>query len=202
LSLVSTGCGISPPPNIKPLQENVASLDPKNWFIYYSADMPSHPARVADAAWSFEFPTGGHVNYVQTPFNTTTVLHNVTISFKIESDAAQYKVMDPGDHLPATLHLFFEQQNDDLSDPNGRWWAGQSRYNLGSEDNSAIKFTIPLTSDQWTNVIGLHDSDAFYAAIANIGWIGITLGGQSFFGHGVAVSSGKARFVLLDFTVE
>jgi hypothetical protein len=202
VSLSCLGCAQGPP-NIQPPEANIASLDARDWYIYYSADMPSHPSADPAGAWSFAFPSaaGGHVNYVQTPFNATTTLHNVTLTFRIESNAPQYKVIDPSDTLPATVHLFFEQQNDDLADPNGRWWATWSKYDLGSQDNSTIRFVIPVTPDQWSNVDGQRDTNAFYAALANIGWIGITCGGQSFFGHGVALDSGSAKYVLVDLTV-
>lgn len=200
----SIGCGSPAPPNIRPREANVASLNPQDWYIYHSAEMPAHPSADANGAWSFEFPSwviGGHVNYIQTPFNATMVLHNVTITFRIESDTPQYRVIDSSDILPATVHLFFEQQNDDLADLNGRWWAGASVYNLGSQDNTTITFVVPLTPDQWSNVHGQRDPQAFYAALGNIGWIGVTCGGQYFWGHGVALSGGSAKYILVNLNV-
>lgn len=148
-----------------------------------------------------ESEAGGHVNYVQTPFQTTETPQNVTITFKVESNAPQYVVVDPTDHPPATVRLFIEQQNDDLSNPNGRWWADASIYNLGSQDNQTITFNVPLTSDQWTNVDGQQDPQAFSAALENIGWVGMTFGGQFFAGHGVSLAGGSAKYILIDFRV-
>lgn len=196
--------GIQPPPNIPPAAPNVVSLDPQSWYVFYSAQMPPHPSTDAGGAWSFDFPSsesGGHVNYVQTPFNVTTTPHDVTITFKVESVAPQYQVLDPGDIPPATVHIFFEQQNDNLSSANGRWWAGASQYNLGSKDNTTITFSVPLTPDQWSNVDGQRNSQSFYAALANVGWIGVTFGGQYFWGHGVALGGGSAKYVLVDFQI-
>jgi len=31
-------------PNIPPKKPNVASLDPQDWYIFYSDDMPFHPS--------------------------------------------------------------------------------------------------------------------------------------------------------------
>ena len=115
-----------PPLDASPQAPNVVSIDPQYWYILYSAGMPAHPSTDSEGAWSFEFPSsesGGHVNYVQTPFTATTTPQTVTITFEVESDAPQYVVIDPSDHPPATVRLFFEQQNDNLSNPNGRWWA-------------------------------------------------------------------------------
>jgi hypothetical protein len=196
--------GITPPPNIRPQEANVVSLDPENWYIYYSPGVPPHPSADIEGAWSFDFPSsgaGGHVNYVQTPFNATTPLHNVSITFRIESSTPQFKVLDTSDILPATIHLFLEQQGDDLVNANGRWWALASGYNLGSQDNQTMTFVVPLTSDQWSNVYGQHDPQAFSASLENIGWVGLTCGGQYFWGHGVALVSGSAKFILIDFRV-
>jgi hypothetical protein len=207
LLISSMGCGFAGPtgpPNIRPQEPNVVSLDPDNWYIFYSAKMPAHPAADPAGAWSFNFPSsesGGHVNYVQTPFNATTALHNVTITFQVQNDAAQYVVIDTTDHLPATFRLFFEQQNDNLSDPNGRWWAQASMYDLGSQDNQTLTISVPLTSDQWTNVVGQQDAQAFSQALENIGWVGLTFGGQYFAGHGVAISSGSAKYILIDYSI-
>ncbi len=199
------GCGIQPPPDIPPLEANVVSPNPQDWYIYYSSEMPSQPSADIAGLWSFEFPeskSGGHVNYVQTPFNATTTLHTVNVTFRVESESPEYKVIDPNDILPATVHIFFEQKNDDLRNPNGRWWAGASGYNLGSQDNKTITFTVPLTPDRWSNVYGEYDSVAFYSALNNVGWIGWTCGGQYFWGHGVAISSGSAKLILIDFSVD
>jgi len=209
LSSSLLGCALTDPPggppHASPQAPNVVSLDPSQWYILYSAGMPAHPSADSAGAWSFEFPShssGGHVNYVETPFNSTTALHNLSVTFMVEDDAAQYVVIDTTDHLPATCRLMIEIQNDDLSDPNGRWWAQASMYDLGSQDNQVLTISIPLTSDQWTNVVGQHDSQAFAQALANIGWVGVTFGGQFFAGHGVAISGGSAKYVLINYTVD
>lgn len=198
------GCGTAGVPDIRPQEPNVVSLEPQNWYIFYSAGMPPHPSSDTEGAWSFKLPsseTGGHVNYVQTPFNATTPPQSVTITFEVESDAPEYVVVDPTDHPPATVRLFFEQQNDDLSNPNGRWWAGASLYNLGSQDNQTLTLTVPFTSGQWSNVDGKFDAQAFSAALKNVGWVGMTFGGQYFAGHGVALSGGSAKYILINYSV-
>jgi hypothetical protein len=208
LLISSTGCaftGPTGPPDIPPQEPNVVSLDPENWYIFHSAGMPAHPAANPQGVWSFDFPkseNGGYLGYVETPFNATVALHNVTITFEVEDNAAQYVVHDPTDHLPATFRLMIEQQNDDLSNLNGRWWANASMYDLGSQDNQILTISVPLTSDQWTNVDGEHDAQAFSQALANVGWVGLTFGGQYFAGHGVAISSGSAEFILIDYSID
>lgn len=136
------------------------------------------------------------------PFNATTVLHSVHITFRVDSDAPQYEVIDPNDILPATVRIFFEQRNDDLINPDGRWWADTSVYNLGSHDNTTITIIVSFDPNQWSNVEGQTDPQSFYAALNHVGWIGVTCGGQYFFGHGVALGSGAATYILVDFRVE
>ena len=206
-SLVSlAGCGlvIKPPPDISPKAPNIVSLDPQDWYVFYSFDVPEHPSPQNQAAWSLAFPSianNGHVNYVQTPFNTTMTPSSLTMTFQVQSSAPKYVVIDPSDHPPATICPFFEQKGDDLQNPYGRWWAGGYRYTLGSNDNQTITITVPLTYDQWSAVYGEHDPVQFSAALQNIGWVGFTCGGQDFFGHGVALADGTANFVLIDYQV-
>ncbi len=144
----------------------------------------------------------GHVNYVQTLFDATKTPQAVTITFKVESTNPQYEVF--GDTLPATCRLFFEVKNDDLVSADGRWWADSSIYNLGSKDGQVQVFTIPLTPAIWTNVYGKSGTDdpqGFAGALANVGYFGLTFGGQSFAGHGVALSGGSAKFILINYEV-
>ena len=194
--------GIAPPPDIPPRQPNVVSLDPQDWYIFYSAGMAPHPFANVEGAWSFPFPTTGHVNYIQTPFIAATALQSVHITFRVDSDAPQYEEIDSNDILPATVRIFFEQRNDDLINPDGRWWADTSVYNLGSRDDTTITTIVPFDPSQWSNVEGQTDPQSFYAALNNVGWIGVTCGGQYFFGHGVALGGGAARYILVDFHVE
>lgn len=202
------GCGWyggSSLPNVQPAQPNVVSLQPKDWYIFYGSGMPAHPASDPDGAWSIELPssqTGGHLNYVETPFAATVPLHSVTVVFEVESNSPQYVVVDPSDHLPATCRLMIEQKTDDMADPNGRWWANSSIYNLGSQDGQILTINIPLTPNLWTNVNGQQSATAFAAALSNIGWVGVTFGGQYFAGHGVAISSGTAKYVLINYSIE
>ncbi len=214
LSLALTfGCGLagsnnSPLPNALPQDPNVVSLNPQNWDILYSSGVGPHPVSdPTEGAWAFDFPGDnnlaavGHVNYVQTPFNATKTPQAVTITFKVESTNPQYEVF--GDLLPATFRLFFEQKNDNLTSADGRWWTNIV-YNLGSADNQVHVFTVSLTPGQWGNVYGVNgakDSSGFTAALKNVGWFGLTFGGQWFAGHGAAVTSGSAKFVLINYEV-
>ena len=126
----------------------------------------------------------------------------MVVTFRVESTEAQYVVIDPTDKLPATVRLFFEQRGDNLQDPNGRWWAQSSMYDLGSQDGQTLTITVPLTYEEWSNVYGKYNAQAFSEALKNVGWVGMTFGGQFFAGHGVAVSSGSAKYILIAYNVD
>lgn len=198
------GCAaVQPPPDIQPVVANSVSLIPLDWYIFYSEEMPPHPSALDGGGWYLDLPSvaAGHVNYAQTPFRSTEPPHGVTVTFRLESSAPQYVVLDSSDVLPATVHIFFEQQGDDLVNSDGRWWAPSSCYNLGSKDNETITISVPLASEYWSNVYGQSNEVAFSGALKNIGWIGLTFGGQYFWGHGVALASGSAKLVLTGFQV-
>ena len=59
--------------------------------------------------------------------------------------------------------------------------------------------TVKLSPDQWTNVVGKRSSWGFAKTRKNMGNIGVTFGGGCFFGHGVNVSGGSARFIMTRF---
>lgn len=192
----------APPPDRAPAQIDSISLQPQDWNIYYSADVPPHPVADPAGMWAIQMPKwsqtqDAHLNYVQTPLQQVMVGQTVTLTFMIENQAAYYYVLDSGDRLPATVHIFFWQKDDGLMNADGRWWA-HGGYNLGSADNQIITLTVPFTSDHWTNVYGYTDPERFAAALKNIGWIGMTFGGQFFWGHGIAIGGTSAKFVLIN----
>lgn len=188
---------LSGPPNVSPKTPGVVSLNPLDWYVLYSEGMNAHPNGSVLDAWGFAFPIGGHVNYIQTPFKATKLLSQVKVKLAIVENNAQYKLSDSTDHLPATCRIFFETKGDKLTNTNGRWWGAAITPLM----NGTFEITLPLTSDHWTNVNGQSTPGSFAAALANIGWVGITFGGQSFAGHGVGLASGSSVFFLEDFEV-
>lgn len=200
------GCSAAPTNNaalnVKSPQIPAVLLAVDAWQAFYGSDVTL--AAGSEGAWFFDFPVApGSVHYIQTPFATADVLHSVTITFKVESTDPVYACDDTTDPGPATVHLFFEQQNDgDLNAPDGRWWAASSEYTLGSQDGQTISYTIPFTPGYWSNVEGqqgIEYPQAFAASLANIGWVGMTFGGQNEYGHGVHLTSGSAKYILINY---
>ena len=108
--------------------------------------------------------------------------------------------------VPATVRLFLERQNDDFSQEFYRWWANPTGYELQPTSGS-VTMTVPLTPDQWSSVYGKAGNynaaalAGFQDALGHLGNVGMTFGGGCFFGHGVNVSGGSARFVLINYTI-
>jgi hypothetical protein len=68
--------------------------------------------------------------------------------------------------------------------------------------------TAPLTPDQWTSVFGKkgdYSSPAevgFAQALQNLANVGFVFGGGCYYGHGVNVSGGTARFTLKEYSIK
>lgn len=214
------GCGGNGfTPKDKPKQPDVVSLSPQDWVITHSTNMPAHPAQSSIGAWYFDFPSSGSVNYIQVPYNQTQTHTNISITFRIDETNAVYGQADATDHNPATFHLYFERQGDDGTKDNSRWWpvcgitlAPYSSPSTFSEcaktvdSNGNTTVTVPLVFSQW-NCVQNTPSDpcttaGFQDALANVGWVGLTFGGQFFDGHGVYLTNGQSRFTLINYTVQ
>ncbi len=88
-----------------------------------------------------------------------------------------------------------------------RWWS-PVRFSLPVVANNVrsgrFNMQVSLTG-LWTSVYGKSSIDypaQFAAALRNARWIGLTFGGGCFYGHGVNVSGGSARFVITGFTAQ
>jgi hypothetical protein len=204
LSVYLCGCASSYHVDAAPQTMDIVSLNPQDWQFFYGADLGTSPAATTQGAWAFQLPDQpGQVNYLETPFKTDKTPASISITFEINSTEPQYNgTVDPNDTDPAHFHLFFERKDDEaLTNPNYRWWCGQGGYQLGSNDNHVITLTCPLTYDHWTGVYGQQDAAGFQDALTNVAWVGITFGGNDFYGHGVNLTGGQAQFVLMNYQV-
>lgn len=103
---------------------------------------------------------------------------------------------------PATVRPFIWASNQSWADGD-RWWSSVA-YVLAP---GSVTFTVPLDPALWSGVYGEWANQdaqtlAWWAeALANISSIGLTFGGGCFFGHGVYVTGGTARFTLQNYDV-
>ena len=83
-----------------------------------------------------------------------------------------------------------------------RWWGATELVGLSAGRKT---MSIPLDPVNWSGVMGLRgnvDIANWNNAIRNVSSIGLTFGGNYFFGHGVYVTGGTARFTIEKFEIQ
>ena len=208
LSILLLGCGSQPSPS------STISLNPNAWNFLHSTGVPAHP-RAAGSRWYFDFPSCGgttacSVNYLVTPVNLYVFGGHVTASLHITTTGSpifNYKLApDNTCDNPAHVRLFLQQKNDPLTAHAEfyRWWSNPTAYELAAGSST---LNAPLIPDQWVSVLGKignssqSAADGFNTALQNLGNVGFTFGGGCFYGHGVNVSNGTARFTLIEYSI-
>jgi hypothetical protein len=85
-----------------------------------------------------------------------------------------------------------------------RWWSSPIAYAL-RKGSTTLK--VPLSLDKWSSVFGKFGtynsaaSDGFFNALRDLGQMGLVFGGGCFFGHGVNVSGGTAKFIMTNYII-
>ena len=165
------------------------------------ADFGRNEPTISGGAFTFPGPSGVAGYFYTKPPATIARGQTVTLVYSIDGSSPEWEVSDPN-VPPATMHLFLWRGGDDLS-CNGvmasyRFWASLGVL-LKLGDGQTL--TSVLDSSLWTNCYGQHDTNGFAGALGNAMGIGFTFGGQKFFGHGVYLSRGSARFKVNRYTV-
>jgi hypothetical protein len=188
------------------------SLAPKAWDIRFSYDMPEHPY-AEGSGWAFDFPTGTNcsvkegcpgVHYVTTKYaNPIPVDSTLLVSFTVEADSGtvfnfKLEADNTCDKRRASVRAILQRAGDDLYGADYRFWSNPAAIVLADGEYT---MTVKLSPDQWTNVNGKRSAVGFVETLKKIENIGLTFGGGCFFGHGVNVSGGTARFILIRFEV-
>ncbi len=216
LLLMATGCGSS---NERSSSANQGAT--AGWRIQYSPSMPPDPTLGGPGTWYFDFPSDPNypacipsqncnsVGYVTNSYSGP-VTHSVSMTFQIVTTGApSFNYVMESDNTcttPASVRLFLERKNDDFTGEFYRWWANPVGYELQPMSGN-VTLTVALTPDQWSSVygkVGNYDATTlagFHDVLTNLGRAGMTFGGGCFFGHGVNVSDGTARFVLINYTI-
>ena len=189
------------------------SLAPEVWEIRFGYEVPNHPY-AEGPGWAFDFPTVANcsvktgcpgVHYVTTKYTTPIPAHAVlTLSFKIEADSSSvfnFKLEKDNtcDMPPASVRAILQRADDDLYGASNRFWSNPVSVVLAPGEYT---MTVELSPDQWTNVEGERSDSGFADMLKNMDNIGVTFGGGCFFGHGVSVSDGAARFTMTSFELK
>jgi len=168
------------------------------------------------AVWAgdgFDFPvcadpTTCSVNYVEYPVQANiSSLAAISMSWKIAGvdPVFDYRTCNPaagcstntcGPGTPGELSIMLRRSGADVN--NDRWFTKRrTPLALGSSSFSVTLHDIA----EWTGVFG-SNAALFSAALANISAVGFVFGGGCFSGHGVAVTSGSARFTLGEYMIK
>lgn len=199
-----------PPAATRPL--SVVPMNAEAWSILYSPGMPPHPTPQTGGGWYFDFPTApGSVHYVLAGVNIAAS-SSVDASISITTTATPvfvYNLQSDNTCIyPAHVRLLLQEMGDDLSGRNGkqyfRWWSTSVAYQIasGRADLSASLSDL----SQWVSVFGEKANASagatagFKQAMANLGNVGFAFGGGCFYGHGVRVTGGSARFAVANYT--
>ena len=202
--LLLAGCGgggssappAQPPPSV-PFSISISPSAP--WSVTYSKG----------AVWSgdgFDFPvcvdaTTCSVNYVEYPMQANIgASAGISMSWIITGvdPVFDYRTNPNntcGTGTPGELSIMFRRLGADVN--NDRWFT-KRRAPLAM---GASSFSVTLHDiAEWTGVFG-SNAALFSSALANIWAVGFVFGGGCFSGHGVAVTSGNARFTLVDYII-
>jgi hypothetical protein len=201
----------TPRPPIPTPGRGTISMNANAWNILYSKQMPVHPSE-SDVGWYFDFPrVPGSVHYVTT---SVAISASDFVKAEMEVRAASGTVFDHRTELsntgdfPAHARFFLQRRGDNMTGRGAmryyRWWANPQAFKL---ENGAMTLTVPLSPSEWSSVYGEKGDSSpaatkgFQDALADLSAVGLTFGGGNFFGHGVRVSAGAARFYLRSFEV-
>ena len=213
--LMVAACGDNASLTASTARSTVVPMDAEAWAILYSPGMPPHPTpHTGSNGWYFDFPNAaGSVNYVLAAVNmaaSSSVDANISVT-TIGTPEFIYNLQpDNNCTYPAHVRLLLQQRGDDLSGTNGkqyfRWWTNTIAYQLapGIADLSASVTDLR----QWTSVFGEKANASptatagFKQAMSNLGNVGFAFGGGCFYGHGVRVSGGSARFAVTKYAVK
>jgi hypothetical protein len=184
------------------------SMNAGAWWFLYSPTMPAHPSAHPDF-WSFDFPAQDGVHYLVQPVSGYAS-STVRVTFRIETTGSPFfdwrtapnNICDN----PASVRLYLQRRGDDMSAAKEffRWWSNPVAYTLAP---GAGELVVPLDPAQWSSVLGKKGTDSaaarlgFEAALADLGNVGMTFGGGCYYGHGVFVTGGTARFIATEYEV-
>jgi hypothetical protein len=200
-------------PSSAAAQQTTVSMHSSAWAIRYSPGMPVYPSPRENGGWYFDFPSApGSVHYVTAAVDMAAV-KSVTATIEVTATGNptfEYALQSNNTCInPAHVRLLLQQKGDDLSGANGkqyyRWWSINAAYRL-TQGSTTLTAEVSDPS-QWLSVFGEKADSSpaaragFRQAMSNLGAVGFSFGGGCFYGHGVRVTGGAARFVATDYEV-
>lgn len=195
----------------------VAAVPPANtWEIgpiirgkNYSVGMPLKP-RPTERGWSFDFPApnrqAGHVHYVMFDPGSLSGASQIRVRYRVDAAPGTRFVPQEHPHLPGTVSLFLQRRGDNWSARGAfnyfRWYA--PAHSVREITPGVHEISVRLDDPAWGAVTGGQRSadhpEAFRAALAQAGRVGLVFGSTAARGHGVFATA-PARFELIDFSI-
>lgn len=194
------------------------SIDASAWTI--------NPGTVQSIAYPFNGPDSGTATfnfprspvpdpndpgpwygYVLQPWSGPISGSSLSITYKIKEarESVIFNWMSEASNTcqaPASLRLYFQAGDLYNADGFNRWWSNPVHSELGA---GRVTLTVAFDPSQWSETFGRagnQNPSAFYYTLAHPSYVGFTMGGGCFFGHGVNTTGGKAQFQLLDFSTQ
>lgn len=221
LCLVALGCTrqsplLSPTPvdlnNLMDVQTSgpVVPLTASRWTEGLS---PTYVRFKNDAAGNLyvDWPSGNPNKTWNYAFgaSTTKVLTGKTLTATVTQTVlsglpAFIQAPEAGNTCPVAPNMrpFLFAYRNDWSGEFSRWWASQG-WTLVAP--GTYQWSVPFQPDLWTSVYGKSGAQApaqFADALKNISSVGFTFGGGCFYGHGVYVAGGTARWTLSQLLIQ
>jgi hypothetical protein len=185
------------------------------WILRADANKGTAPALSGGA---FDFPVCAMITnpadgklyapcragYVETPLQANIAnMGVITLNYTITGDNPVFTKQTNTDNTcdgPAAVRLWLHIANDPgLANMNGRWFSvPQTELRLGP--GALVVNLVDLA--QWTPIYPPGNAGLFSVIKANIGGVGFGFGGGCFAMHGVAVTSGSAKFTLERYKIE
>jgi hypothetical protein len=191
-----TGCKSDPAPQPAPQPQPKPSSD---WQFSYSKNVK---LQKDGERRFFDFPSQDGAHYLTRKASTSNMLgKTVHVTFSLEGDGEVVPVPQANDQPPGTMSIMLQRKDDNMTDPDGRWWYSDKTELLAPGTFSLV---VPVDPRTWSNVYGkpgTERKEQFDSVMRNIGSEGLTFGGASFAGHGAMVRNGKMRFILHSFEV-
>ena len=200
-------------------------MDPSLWDIDWSVGTPRHPRPYSDGSWYVDVPAASGADAGPTCKSRPSCPHlNMVVanpggplSGRLAADvqveatpAPTYNfALDPtppcaGDKALASL--YFQQRGDDFSGQGKhqfyRWWSKRVIY---LDELTSTTLSVTLETTNWISVYGkdgTQNPPAFAAAMADPVAVGLTFGGLCGSHHGLNVSGGTSRIIVLSYRME
>ena len=149
-------------------------------------------------------PGCDNVNYLLTTHVPTSISGMIRVTLRVDSTGGtpEFQYTTNAACSPASVRAMIWSNDNDYSD-GYRWWSNPIAYTL---DAGYVTWNIPIDPAWWSGVFGQRANSSNQAlhqwarAISDVSSLAVTFGG-CFFGHGVFVTGGTARFTIQNYEV-